>query len=430
MQSLLLAQSSFFSADTVLSPYVYVFIAAYLLSFVFTPVMRRVAEFYGVIDKPDLLRKMHSRPVAYLGGVAVFMGWVGGLAVSQFAQLHYWGSDWNSPKYHYAHHVVVSPGIVVAAFMIIALGLWDDIGHLRPRYKIFGQIAAACVLMAFGIGTRSTGPLLSPLFTRFELWFHVTPPEWIITATSCLLILALVVFCCNATNLMDGLDGLCGGVTAIIAAGFLYLAVHLAMVIGPSDVHGSALRIVLALALLGGVMGFIPYNFNPASIFMGDTGSMFLGFSLSLLILTMAEVDTRWLLASLVMFALPVLDTALAIARRVVNKRHVFAPDKQHFHHQLVARGLTVKKAVLTAYALAIAFTLLGALIVFLRTRYAIAAYLVIFGSIIVAAYKMGMVHERPLVIDGGKPLGPGDFISPTHVEAGSVLEIRESEER
>ena len=152
---------------------------------------------------------------------------------------------------------------------------------------------------------------------------------------------------------MDGLDGLCGGVTAIIAAGFLFLAVNMAMKSGAVEVGGSALRIVLALALLGGVMGFVPYNFNPASIFMGDTGSMFLGFSLSLLILLMAEVDTRWLLASLVMFALPVLDTALAIARRVVNKRHVFAADKQHFHHQLVARGLTVRRAVLTAYALA-----------------------------------------------------------------------------
>jgi UDP-GlcNAc:undecaprenyl-phosphate GlcNAc-1-phosphate transferase len=426
MLSLPLAQPFQFDVDQVLSPYVYVFIAAYLLSFIFTPIMRRVAEFYGVIDRPDLLRKMHSRPVAYLGGVAVFMGWVGGLAISQFASLHYWGPDWDTKGY--AHHVVIGRMIITAAFIIIVLGLWDDIGHLRPRYKIIGQIAAACVLIAGKIGTHSTGPLLAPIFTRIQLWFHVTPPEWVVTGTSCALVIGLVVFCCNATNLMDGLDGLCGGVTAIITAGFLFLAVHMAMRVGPTDVHGSALRIVLALALLGGVLGFIPYNFNPASIFMGDTGSMFLGFALSLLILLMAEIDTRWLLASLVMFALPVLDTALAIARRVVNKRHVFAADKQHFHHQLVARGLTVKKAVLTAYALAIAFTVLGGLIVYLRTRYAIACYLVIFGSIIVAAYKMGMVHERPMVVDGGKPLGRGDFIAPTNVEAGSVLEIRESE--
>src|SRR3954453_15964814 len=136
-----LAQSSVFDIDTVLSPYVYVFIAAYLLAFVFTPIMRRVAEFYGVIDKPDLLRKMHSRPVAYLGGVAVFMGWVGGLAISQFLQLHYWGKDWD--RLNYAHHVVIKPQIVLAAFIIITLGLWDDIKSMKARYKIMGQIAAA-----------------------------------------------------------------------------------------------------------------------------------------------------------------------------------------------------------------------------------------------------------------------------------------------
>ncbi len=170
---------------------------------------------------------------------------------------------------------------------------------INPRYKIFGQIAAACVLIAGQVGTHSTGPLLGPVFTRLTLWFHFVPPAWVVPLTSCGLIIGLVVFCCNATNLMDGLDGLCGGVTAIIGVGFLFLAVNMAMKIGPGDVHGSALRIVLALAILGGVLGFIPYNFNPASIFMGDTGSMFLGFALALLILMMAEVDTpgcwrRW----------------------------------------------------------------------------------------------------------------------------------------
>jgi UDP-GlcNAc:undecaprenyl-phosphate GlcNAc-1-phosphate transferase len=419
-----------FDLDTVLSPYIYVFIAAYVVSFIFTPIMRRVAEYYGVIDKPDLLRKMHSRPVAYLGGVAVFMGWVAGLAISQFTHLHYWEESFNL-KAGFAHHVVITPQIMIAAFIIVTLGLVDDIRSLNPKVKIFGQVVAAGVLIWGKVGVMSTGPLLRPLFVRLEPlgWLPAWWP-WIVYGTSCALVVGLIVFCCNATNLMDGLDGLCGGVTAIISAGFLFLAVHMAMNSGAGDVHGSGLRIVLALALLGAILGFVPYNFNPASIFMGDTGSMFLGFSLALLILTMASIDARWLLASLVMFALPVLDTALAIARRIVNKRHVFAADKQHFHHQLVARGLTVKKAVLTAYMLAIGFTILGGLIVYLRTRYAMCAYLVIFGSIIVAAYKMGMVHERPVVVEGGKPLGASDLIAPTTVEAGSVLEIRESEKK
>ena len=192
---------------------------------------------------------------------------------------------------------------------------------------------------------------------------------------------------------MDGLDGLCGGVTAIIAAGFLFLAVHLAQTGGGANTNWDALRVVLGLALLGGVLGFVPFNFNPASIFMGDTGSMFLGYACALMILLMGEVASKWFLAAMVMFALPVLDTGLAFARRWVNRRPVFSPDKYHFHHQLVARGLTVRRAVVFSYGLAVIFVICGAAIVFMRTRYAVAFYLVIFCSIIVAAYKMGMVH-------------------------------------
>src|SRR4029077_9906928 len=152
----------------------------------------------------------------------------------------------------------------------------------------------------------------------------------------------MVVFCCNATNLMDGLDGLCGGVTGIIAIGFVLLAVYLGMYNGGAETNNDALRIVLSLALLGAVLGFVPYNFNPASIFMGDTGSMFLGFACATQIILLAEERPKWFLAAMVMFALPVLDTALAFARRYVNGRPVFSADRFHFHHQLVSRGLTV----------------------------------------------------------------------------------------
>jgi len=131
------------------------------------------------------------------------------------------------------------------------------------------------------------------------------------------------------------------------------------------------------------------------------------------------------------MFALPVLDTSLAFARRWVNRRPLFSPDKFHFHHQLVARGLTVKRAVIVAYLLAICFVLLGTGIVLTRTRYVVGVYLVVFAYIIVAAYKIGMVHERPAVVSGGKPLGREDLItSAPRIDAGSVLEIREDEKK
>jgi len=372
------------TVDSVLAPHIYTFYAAYIVTFVFTPVMRIVAKHFDIMDKPDAKRKMHSAPVAYLGGVAVFLGWLAGLA---FSQLHIGALD-NTPQ-----HLHVRISIVVGAMVVVALGLWDDTKGLRPVVKICGQVIAGVILLVEGVGADCLGPIVSPVNVRLAMEHLPMIPQSLIMIASSVVVIFMVVACCNATNLMDGLDGLCGGVTAVIAAGFLFLAAHLAT--AGADPEWDAVRVILSLALLGAVLGFIPFNFNPASIFMGDTGSMFLGFACATMILLLAEQQSRWFLAAMVMFALPVMDTALALARRWVNGRPLFSADKYHFHHQMVARGYSVRKTVLISYSLAVGFALLGALIVFVRTRYAVAIYLVTFGSIIVAAYKMGMVHEK-----------------------------------
>ncbi|HEV7300032.1 MAG TPA: MraY family glycosyltransferase [Tepidisphaeraceae bacterium] len=433
----LLAQFSQFSADTVLSPYIYVFYISFLVAFLFTPIMRVVAVHYDIVDRPDRLRKMHSEPVAYLGGVAVFLGWLGGLAISQFLTLHAVPTGWPTS------HLIIKFSIVIGACLILMLGLWDDIHGLRPVVKIGGQLLAALFLWAERVGHEAAKPIIAMLLPFLNKVIPSIPAgiahdgsnfvlDWIVWLTSGIFVIVVVVGCCNATNLMDGLDGLCGGVTAIIAAGFLFVAVHLAMNGGGINTNSDALRIVLGLALLGAVLGFVPYNFNPASIFMGDTGSMFLGFSCAVMIILMAQERPKWFLATLVMFALPVLDTALAFIRRWVNGRPLFSADKQHFHHQLVSRGFSVKQTVLIAYGLAIMFALLGGVMVYVRTRYAVAVYLVVFGSIIVAAYKAGMVHEKVRVVTR-TPLGDGEAIAPTDmpaIDAGTVLEVKDDDPR
>lgn len=423
---LVLAQipSQTFTADEVIAPYIYCFYAAFIVTFLFTPIMQTVASYYGIIDEPDLVRKMHTQPVAYLGGVAVFLGWMAALAISQFVKLH-------RTEPGLLPHLKIPFSIVVGASVIVMLGLWDDVKHINPWMKIGGQVFAAMCLLADGVGIRCTEPLLVPLGIRMEQWMHigVLGHAWflaIVYSTSALLVMFAVVGCCNATNLMDGLDGLCGGVTAIIAGGFLFLAVHMAMDGGALNSNTDALRVVLGIALLGAVLGFIPYNFNPASIFMGDTGSMFLGFSCATLIILLAQERSKWFLAAMVMFALPVLDTVLALARRYVAGRPIFSADKFHFHHQLVGRGLTVRRTVITIYVIAIGFAILGSAIVFVRTRYAVAIYLVVFGSIIVAAYKMGMVHERPRVVQAGG-IDSDDRVMPTgEIDPATVLEIQD----
>jgi UDP-GlcNAc:undecaprenyl-phosphate GlcNAc-1-phosphate transferase len=388
-----------------------------------TPVMRRIAVYYGIVDRPDGLRKVHREPVAYLGGVAVFLGWMVGVVMTQFIGWHL-GTNWMEVL---GAHVPIPLQVVSGAFVVVLLGLYDDVFHISAYWKIAGQVLASVTLLWAGIGTHLTAPFVENIALRLPKIVGIAMSSdvqaWLTHITSCGLTTLIIVFCCNAANLMDGLDGLAGGVTAIIAFGLLVLAVNLALtpdLATPETVRRDGLRVVLGLALLGSTLGFLPYNFNPASIFMGDAGSLFLGFTCALMIILLGEAEARWLLAAMVMFSLPVLDTALAFARRKLAGRPLFSPDKQHLHHQLVARGLSVKQAVLTAYGLAVFFVLCGIAIVYIRTRFAVAFYLVLFGWIIVAAYKMGMIHERvvkaPRAEMGGtgmRDVPPGEDITP-----------------
>ncbi len=234
--------------DDALGPHVYVFYAAFIVSFIFTPVMRSVAIAYDIVDRPDHQRKMHTSPVAFLGGAAVFMGWVAGLAMSQ---LHLPSDEIGDP------HLNVKMCIVAGAGVICALGLWDDLRRIPPLYKIGGEIVAAFLLLWQGIGVHSMDPIVMPLNIRIV---HAMGPQFQIPVSwipflSAILVVLIVVGCCNATNLLDGQDGLCGGVTGIIAIGFLFLAVHLATTSSSYSFKENPIRIVLALALLGAVLG-------------------------------------------------------------------------------------------------------------------------------------------------------------------------------
>ena len=173
------------------------------------------------------------------------------------------------------------------------------------------------------------------------------PPSWPSPSSSPS---SSIISTCNATNLLDGLDGLCSGVTGVMSIGYLILALYLATQMINTEISPTLdpTRITLSLALLGAVMGFLPYNFNPASIFMGDTGSMFLGYICGAMMLLFAQKGTiRWFLSAIIIFGLPMMDTLLAIVRRKLNKKKIFSPDSNHFHHFLVKKGLSVRKAVL-----------------------------------------------------------------------------------
>jgi UDP-GlcNAc:undecaprenyl-phosphate GlcNAc-1-phosphate transferase len=196
---------------------------------------------------------------------------------------------------------------------------------------------------------------------------------------SILVVIFFVLGATNSLNLLDGLDGLCAGVTAIITVAMLLLAIHLATW-GFSDV-GDPVRIIICLGLVGGVCGFLPFNRHPAKIFMGDAGSMLLGFTVAALMLLFAEKIPRWWLASIVVFGLPILDTAVALVRRLLNHRPLFVSDRGHIYDQMIDRGIPLKKTVAICYLLAGVYAVIGLVMSQRRTRYAFVIYMLVFAA-------------------------------------------------
>ncbi len=391
------------SPGTVLMPYMPVFYVSFLVTVLLTPVMRQLALRYGVVDEPDGQRKIHTRPIAYLGGVATFIGWMSGVLVSVVV------TPLNSDP-SLVTKVWIPPGIILGAGTVVLCGLIDDVYSLTPRLKLFGQFLGAMLLFFLslnpagflGIRIDLANMLIFPLerhglIPAIQL---IHPQLYMLFASvfSAAFAILIIMSASNAMNLLDGLDGLCSGVTAIMAVGYLALALYLACNGVPTAGVASMnpTRITLSLALMGSVLGFLPYNFNPASIFMGDTGSMFLGYVCGAMIIMFGNDGIfRWFLGALVIFGLPILDTFLAIVRRKLNNRPVFSPDSGHFHHFLLKRGFSVKQAALASYGLAAMFVSFALVIVLIPTSLALGIYMVLFIWLIIIAFKMGMVYQQ-----------------------------------
>ena len=277
-------------------------------------------------------------------------------------------------------------GILAGGAIACFVGLADDILDIKPTRKILGQIVAAVMLLAVGImpNLRSvTDPLNLPMPQNLEIILEV------------LIVVFFVLGATNSLNLLDGLDGLCAGVTAIITIAMLLLSIHLATW-GFSEV-GDPVRIIICLGLVGGVLGFLPFNRYPAKIFMGDAGSMLLGFTIAALMILFAEGASRWWIASIVVFGLPILDTAVALVRRLINHRPLFVSDRGHIYDQMVDRGIPLKKTVTICYALAGIYAVIGLAMSQIRTRYAAVVHLFVFAISALVVWKKGYLKMEGL---------------------------------
>jgi UDP-GlcNAc:undecaprenyl-phosphate GlcNAc-1-phosphate transferase len=320
---------------------------AFAVTLLATPACRRLAGRVGLLDRPDEGLKPHGRPVPYMGGVAIYLGWLAAVAwTTMRAPAGAWGS---------------LPWIAAGGTLLMLTGLVDDFRHLRPRTRLAVQAAVALLLISGGIGRRLAWPVVEVARPVLPEWLSGEAAQAVLSG---LLLALLLAGATNSTNLIDGLDGLCGGIVAIAALGLAALA-WMSGDASPVPDGGLTTSVALALGMVGACLAFLCYNFNPASIFMGDSGSLLLGYGVAVLLALLGEGSGwRWLAAGLVAFGFPILDTGLAIGRRWRNGRPLFVGDRSHFYDQLRDRGLSVRGTVLVCYGLGCVFALTAICIV------------------------------------------------------------------
>jgi len=337
---------------------IYLYIAGFMLagvaSTLLTPFIIQLAHHVGMMDEVGD-RRMHDEPKPRIGGVAVFFGFSFALfAVLGVALTHVHGffpvDPHESPiaqlrdQLDAAHNLV---GLIFGSMLILGVGLWDDIMGMRPRFKFGAQVVVAIISMVYGF---HIGFIHHPF--SHDPNDYIYPPWWVAYPLTLLWYVGMM----NAINFIDGLDGLLTGFAAISCLFLFAIALT----------KGDPVIALVVVALAGAALGFLPYNFNPARIILGDTGSLFIGyvFATVSIIGTSKTAIAVGLIAPLVVLALPILDTAAAIYRRARSGKRITEADRGHFHHQLIFRyGLNVRQAVLLIYAICI---VLGAVALFL----------------------------------------------------------------
>jgi UDP-GlcNAc:undecaprenyl-phosphate/decaprenyl-phosphate GlcNAc-1-phosphate transferase len=414
-----IAQAAIDQLD-VLSGYILVFAVAFLVTVLVTPLVRKLALANGIVDHPSEARKIHKTPIAYLGGVAVYLGIMGGLIFSYVGTEVTGLIDYHPMSTEHMtdglYHPIVPFWIALGMTSIVLVGLLDDITGIPPRVKLGGQLVAAAALALGNVGINVAAGVLIPTLGRLlhnpELIYQIPLPMAVPGFGSSIeldliywagtgIIAIFVLGACNASNFLDGLDGLLTGVTSIAMAGLLAIALTLAVM---DDGAFDGPRIIFGLAVLGACLGFLPHNFNPASIFLGDTGSLLLGYCSAVMILSLGDTGKTWLVAAgLIIYAIPIIDTALAIVRRKLAGKKMSDPDADHLHHML-KRAFGVKGAVFTLYGIGIVFGLLGVMLSYFRGRLISALVLLIASYIGVYAIKVARQSQLVLEANAAKP--------------------------
>lgn len=282
---------------------------------VITPFVKKIAFHVGALDMPNK-RKVHTEPMPRLGGIGIYSGFLLGYML-------------------FGEQTPTMNSILIGSFVLLVTGIFDDIKPLKASHKLIGQIAATLIVVLYGNILLKDASVFG-FYINFGLWSYP-------------ITLLFILGCINCMNLIDGLDGLAGGISSIF---FLTIGI-IAFFQGR-----IGLSVVIAFIMLGSTLGFLVHNFHPAKIFMGDSGSMFLGFIIAVItLLGFKTIITSSIIIPLCILIVPILDTICAIIRRKLKGESIGTPDKSHFHHQLLRRNCSVSTAVLIIYLITALFS-------------------------------------------------------------------------
>jgi len=289
----------------------------FMFTVLFIPIVGKIANFLGAIDIPNE-RKVHKKPIPRLGGIGIYAGFLLGYMF-------------------FGEQSVQMNAVLIGSIIIIITGIFDDIKPIPARYKFMGQIVGASVIPLYG-------NILLQEISAFGLYINFGVFAYPITI---LFIVAII----NCINLIDGLDGLASGISSIyfVTIGIIAILLH----------NSTGLDVILTFIMLGSTLGYLWHNFYPAKIFMGDSGSMFLGYIIAVIaLLGFKNVTLISFIVPLLLLAIPIMDTLFAIIRRIINHKPIGAPDKSHLHHQLLNLKFSQRKTVLIIYLVDILFAI------------------------------------------------------------------------
>lgn len=303
------------------------FVVAVVVAAVATPMVSRLARSLDIIDRPNERKVSRRADIPLMGGLAVALGFFVACAL---VVVHT-----DQPELYRGH----IEGLWIGAMLLIAVGVWDDRYTLSWKPKLAAQLAAAWIAILYGFRIdHFTEPFELNRWDLHPAAMFLVSTVWIVAIT-------------NAMNLLDGLDGLATGVGAIVGITLTYICWEAGQIFG----------VMVGLALVGALLGFLPFNFSPARIFLGDTGALLAGYCLSLLALeSYAKATVLTFVVPLLALAVPIIDTGLSILRRAIRRKPIFDPDKQHIHHRMLESSGTHRDAVLSIYFLTACFCVIA----------------------------------------------------------------------